>query len=117
MQITTEILESKDRGSSVVIAPAGEVDMHESPRLRTALIQAIAGRPAAVVVDLAGVTFIDSSGVATLVEAMKLAKAAGSPLILCSMNDQVRDVFALARLDKFFTLAGTRQEALGVLKV
>ncbi len=114
MQIRTEVLESGLLGRTVVITAEGEVDMHESPRLRKALADSIGYRPAAVVVDLAGVTFIDSSGVATLVEAMKLAKAAGLELVLSGMNDKVRDVFALARLDKFFRLAATRQEALGV---
>ncbi len=114
MQVTAEILENTALGRAAVVTPDGEVDMHESPRLRSALMDAIAGRPAAVVVDLAGVTFIDSSGVATLVEAMKLAKAAGLTLVLAGMNDKVRDVFALARLDNFFRLAGSRREALGV---
>lgn len=113
MQVRTEIIESTLLGRAAVISPAGEVDMHESPRLRAALIEAIAGRPAAVVVDLAAVTFIDSSGVATLVETMKLAKAAGLTLVLAGMNEKVRDVFALARLDKFFSLAASRREALG----
>ena len=74
MQVTSETVERGPLGRAVVIAPEGEVDMHESPRLRTALLDALAGGPAAVVVDLAGVSFMDSSGVATLVEAMKLAK-------------------------------------------
>lgn len=113
MQVTTEILENTQLGRAAVISPDGEVDMHESPKLRAALIEAIAGGPAAIVVDLAGVTFIDSSGVATLVEAMKLAKAAGLTLVLAGMNDKVRDVFALARLENFFRLAVSRREALG----
>lgn len=114
MQVTTEILENTRLGRAAVVAPSGEVDMHESPRLRSALLDAIARAPAAVVVDLAGVTFIDSSGVATLVEAMKLAKAAGLTLVLAGMSENVRNVFALARLDKFFTLAASRGEALGI---
>lgn len=113
MQVTQEILESGPKGRSAVISPEGEVDMHESPRLRAALLEAIEARPALVVVDFAKVTFIDSSGVATLVEAMKLAKAAGLPLVLCCMNEKIMDVFALARLDKFFRLADTRLEAMG----
>lgn len=114
MQVNTEILENTKLGRTALIATAGEVDMHESPRLRSALLEAIALRPAAVVVDLSAVTFIDSSGVATLVEAMKLAKAAGVALILAGMTENVADVFALARLDKFFRLAASRGEALGV---
>ena len=114
MQITHEILESGEMGRSAVISLEGEVDMHESPRLREALLNAIAARPQLVVLDLEDVTFIDSSGVATLVEAMKLAKAADLQLVLAGMNDKVRDVFALARLDKFFRLAASRREALGV---
>lgn len=113
MRITSEVLEGGRLGRSAVISPVGEVDMHESPALRETLLAAVADRPAAVVADLAGVTFMDSSGVATLVEAMKAAKAAGVRFSLCSMSGKVRDVFELARLDKFFTLAATRREALG----
>ncbi len=112
MKIIREISESRGGGRSVVLALEGEVDMQESPLLREALLEAIATGPALLVVDLAGVSFIDSSGVATLVEAMKLSKAAGVALVLCSMNGKVKDVFALARLDKFFKLAPSRREAL-----
>ena len=86
--------------------------MHESPKLRKALIAEIAKTPSVVIVDLADVSFIDSSGVATLVEAMKLAKAGGARLVLCGMRPNVLDVFALARLDKVFVLAASRTEAL-----
>lgn len=86
--------------------------MHESPALREALLAAVAARPGAVVADLSGVTFMDSSGVATLVEAMKAARAAGVAFSLCAMTGKVRDVFELARLDKFFRLVATRREAL-----
>ena len=112
MRITREQVEGGRPGRSEVISPVGEVDMHESPALRETLLAAVAARPGAVVADLSGVTFMDSSGVATLVEAMKAAKAAGVRFSLCSMSGKVRDVFELARLDKFFTLAATRREAL-----
>lgn len=107
MQVTQETL-----GAAAVVAPSGSVDMHESPKLRAALLFEIAKKPAVVVVDLSAVSFIDSSGVATLVEALKATRAAGSALVLCGMNAKVKDVFELARLEKVFRIVPTRQDAL-----
>lgn len=108
MNLTRETVDK-----AVVVSPEGEVDMHESPKLRTLLLAEIAKKPSRVVVDLAKVTFMDSSGVATMVEALKKAKATGLPLLLCGMTENVKDVFELSRLDKVFTILAGRAEALG----
>ncbi len=112
MNLSQEIVERQAQGRAIVLCPEGEIDMHESPKLRAALSAEMAKKPALVVVDLARVTFIDSSGVATLVEAFKRAKAAGISLALCGMNANVKDVFELARLDKVFSISPSRAEAL-----
>lgn len=112
MQVTQETLPRTASGDAVVISPSGSVDMHESPKLRAVLLAEIAKKPAVVVVDLSAVSFIDSSGVATLVEALKATRAAGAALVLCGMNAKVKDVFELARLDQVFRIVCTRREAL-----
>lgn len=113
MNLTQETVERQALGQAIVVSPEGEVDMHESPKLRAALIEQISRKPKVVIVDLAKVSFIDSSGVATLIEALKRTRAAGLSLVLCGMNAKVKDVFEVSRLDKVFAIVVTRADALG----
>ena len=82
----------------------GEIDLHVSPRLENSLARIIKKRPAHVVVDLSGVTFIDSSGLAVLIRAMQDVQEYGGKLSLSGMNDNVRPIFETARLDQFFLI-------------
>lgn len=90
-------------GASVVISFEGDIDLQTSPQARTALLGATAkGKP--VIVDLAKVTYIDSSGVASLVEALQAAKKGGQNLALAAVSDSAMRVLKLARLDAVFKI-------------
>lgn len=89
---------------AAIVKPVGDVDMSRSPGLREAIKQAIEPGAARVVVDLTEVGYMDSSGLATLVEAMKLTRSSSSALVLCGMNDRVRAIFEIAKLDQYFTI-------------
>jgi anti-anti-sigma factor len=99
---------------AVIVRPQGDVDMSRSPQLRQALRDAMASRPRGLIVDLGEVGYMDSSGLATLVEAMRTAKRAGTRMVLCAMNDKVRAIFEIARLDQFFTITAGLDEARAV---
>ena len=71
----------------------------------------IAKRPTRLVVDLSGVTFIDSSGLAVLINAMQDIKEYGGKLTLAGITNNVRSIFETARLDQFF-LIGPRDDEL-----
>ncbi|MBX3363769.1 MAG: STAS domain-containing protein [Phycisphaeraceae bacterium] len=105
-------IELRQHADAAIVVARGDIDMSGSPLLRENLRQALASRINRVVVDLGGVEYMDSSGLATLVEALKNAKTAGTRLLLCNMRDRVRAIFEIARLDKFFTIASTQDEAL-----
>jgi anti-sigma B factor antagonist len=62
-------------------------------------MHAMDAKPAQLVVDLAQVPYMDSSGVATFVEAMQIARRVGSKLVLCALQERVRSIFEIARLD------------------
>lgn len=100
------------RTGIMVVAPKSDVDLSRSPELRQALREASDRRPDRLIVDLAEVGYMDSSGLATLVEAMRTAKSTGAPLILASMNQKVRAIFEIARLDQFFTIVDSVDAAL-----
>lgn len=82
-----------------------------SPALRTALRGEQDTRPRRLIVNLTEVGYMDSSGLATLVEAMRTAKRNGTKMVLCGMNDKVRAIFEIARLHQFFTIVHDLSEA------
>lgn len=102
-----------DPGGGLVVRPEGEIDMSRSPDLRTALRGALDRRPERLVVDLSGVEYMDSSGLATLVDAMRAAKSKHAEMILAGMTVKVRAVFEMARLHQFFTIVDSVEEAVG----
>ncbi|MGH0036793.1 MAG: STAS domain-containing protein [Myxococcota bacterium] len=94
-------VEIGERGA--VVALSGEVDLEQSPRAREVLLRSVAGH-AAVLVDLSAVEYIDSSGVASLVEALQAAKKRGSAFGLVSLSGPARRVLELGRLDRVFPI-------------
>ena len=98
-------------GVAVVIL-RGNVDLEHSPKAREALLSCVrAGRSLAV--DLSAVEYIDSSGIASLVEAFQEARKRGTGFCLAAVSPAAMRVFELARLDTVFTIHATLEEALG----
>lgn len=107
-------VQSEMKDGAVIVAPEGDVDLSRSPVLRTSLKQALTAKPSRLVIDLGLVDYMDSSGVATLVEALQIARKSGTKMVLCGMKDRVRSIFEIARLDTVFTIAATREAAMAV---
>ena len=91
-----------DEPDATTVFLAGVVDLEHSPEARKALLAAFE-RKRPVVADLQGVTYLDSSGVASLVEAYQKAQAAGMSFSIARTSAQALKVLKLARLDKVFT--------------
>lgn len=100
---------SEERGV-LVVALEGDVDMSSSPDARKVLLDCV-GRGRPVVVDMAGVSYIDSSGVASLVESLQNARKSGSAFVLAAVSEPARRVLELARLDQVFTIHESRDAA------
>jgi anti-sigma B factor antagonist len=107
-------------GATCTVVPIGDVDLTGSPVLKVELRNAqarLAGQPGArLIVDLAGVPYMDSSGLATLVEAMQASRKAGAgfKLVLCALQPRVRAIMEIARTHSVFTIVATRDQALTV---
>lgn len=82
----------------------GEIDLHRSSRVERSLASMIKKKPDRVVVDLSGVTFIDSSAIAVLIRAMQDMKEYGGEFSLSGINEKVRPIFEIARLDQVFVI-------------
>jgi anti-sigma B factor antagonist len=104
-------IETRELEDAVVVSLTGEVDLQHSPRLRKALMDLMFDQRH-VLVDMAGVGYIDSSGVASLVEAYQMARKNNTRFVLAAVSDPARRVFQLARLDRVFTMADTIEAGL-----
>lgn len=92
-------------GDAVIVSPAGDVDLHRSPAFRERLKKVAEEKPKRLIVNLEGVPYMDSSGVATLVEAMQIARRQSMTLVLCGVQTRVRSILEIARLDQLFKIA------------
>jgi anti-anti-sigma factor len=114
MNQPSRIIEAVERdGDTTTLRLAGDVDLNTSPELRGALRQVIARRPRRIVVNLGGVGYMDSSGLATLVEALKRTAEYGGKLHLLGLGPRVRAVFEISQLDRVFSIGPGEQEATG----
>jgi anti-sigma B factor antagonist len=91
------------------VAIHGRITIATSGEMRRMLSNALRAKPANVSVDLSDVSYIDTSGLATLLEALRTARKQGTRLILGGMQDQPRYLFEITHLDSLFDMA--KQEA------
>lgn len=96
----------------VIVAVQGEVDLYASPKLRREIVRWIHKKILSLVVDLGGVTYMDSSGIATLVEGLQLSRKYGGQFTIARPGPSIQEVLKFAHLDKIFRIFGTVQEAL-----
>lgn len=102
----------KEELGSIVVSFDGEIDLEHSPKARATLLESIDRATAVVLVDLAAVTYIDSSGIASLVEALQKARQKGRRFGLAVVRPSVMRVLELSRLDKVFPIHATVEEGL-----
>ncbi len=88
----------------VLLRVYGDVTIHTSPRLREQLKPLLNASIREIRVALDHVGFMDSSGIATLVEGLQWARQTGGHFILSGLSENVRDVFELAKLDTVFEI-------------
>ncbi len=113
MPDTSEIeVRREQHDGGLVLTPVGDVDLSRAASLRAHLVAAIDEGPERVVVDMSGVEYMDSSGVATLIEAMQNAQDRGVGFVLSSLKEQVMATLQITRLDIVFTIVDSTDEGL-----
>jgi len=104
---------STDRAKSLHLS--GEIDLHASPELRKRLQAEKAEETPVLLLDFSDVSYIDSSGLATLIEYCRECGAYGGKLVLHSLEPKVKMVFELVRLNELFTICDDEQAALAAV--
>jgi anti-sigma B factor antagonist len=98
-----EAINFKKTSDGCIIYASGEIDLSNSHELRKTILGALK-TDAKVSVDLSGVSYIDSSGIASLVEGLQYSKSNNKEFVLTKPSPQVKAIMELARLDKVFTI-------------
>lgn len=110
-----ETSQTEESGANILHIE-GEIDLHASPALREQLHELAEAKTPALAVDLSGVKYIDSSGLATLVEYVRDSKAFGGKIALFGLQPKVKMVFELVRLNELFSITDSKESALAALQ-
>ena len=104
-------IQIEDRLPYKIVRLAGDVDLHSSPKAREAILDCLKQKMP-LLVELSAVTYMDSSGVASLVEGYQTAKRQGLEFGLVAVAQSAMNVLKLARLDKVFPIHVSLEEHL-----
>ena len=104
-----------NEGNCIIITLTGEIDLQTSPKAREQILQTLKNNQH-VLVEMADVEYIDSSGIASLVEGFQDAKSRKLYFGLVNISAATRQVLALARLDKIFPIFDTVSDGLAKIK-
>ena len=105
-------IEQKINGNTGILILSDEIDLDKSPQVREN-IKDLIDKVKVVEVHMAAVKYIDSSGIAALVEGMQLSKSNSKEFCLTDVSNEVMKVVQLAHLDKFFKIKSvTGQDAI-----
>jgi anti-sigma B factor antagonist len=106
-------ISARRHDTATVFDVSGDIDFANSPEVRQSVLREIRkSRPARVIVNLRQVRYIDSSGVASLIEALKASRELGSRFILIGLSTSAREVLQLSRLIKAFEIYDNEEQAL-----
>ena len=92
-----------------VLAPSGILDGTQAEEVRTQVDGALAAGAKTLLMDLKDTTFVDSSGLGTLVSVLKKVRAQNCEMVVCSINPQVKMLFELTSMDRVFRVFKDRE--------
>lgn len=101
-----------DKDGVVVCYLSGEIDINTSPQAKKIFDKLITSRKERIVLNFRDVNYVDSSGLATLVEMLKGLKNYGGKLKLSNLSAKVKGLFEITKLEKLFDIASEEEEAV-----
>ncbi|MGH9746556.1 MAG: STAS domain-containing protein [Candidatus Acidiferrales bacterium] len=106
-------LSTRQSGNATIVDVVGDITLYNSPDMRKVLIDLLrAQRKSRVIVNMLNVKYIDSAGVASLVEGLKISRDLKSSFALFGLSRTAREVLELTRLIKVFEVYNNEEEAL-----
>ena len=105
-------IEERREKDVVIVDLSGEVDFYNSSKVREKFINLVKQKRKAILINLGEVTYIDSSGLATLIELMQKLNGYGGKLKLAGLSQSVRNIFEVSKLTDVFSIYQGEREAL-----
>ncbi|MCD9624631.1 STAS domain-containing protein [Rhabdothermincola salaria] len=115
MHFALDVSAAPGADAVTIVAVTGELDMASAPRLRQELVSLASAGRTTIVIDLAGVDFLDSTGLGVVLGALKRVRAAGGDLALARTEPQVAKVFEITRLSDIMPLHDTIEAAIAAV--
>jgi anti-sigma B factor antagonist len=104
-------LETRRTGDWTVVEAKGEVDLYTAPRLKERVAELASSGHPRLAVNLAGVEFMDSTGIGVLISGLKRCREAGGDLALVAPREPVRKVLSITGLDRVFPIHDSVEQA------
>jgi anti-anti-sigma factor len=98
-----------------ILCPEGRIDGSSGPALDEEISKSIASGANRMLLDMTAVEYISSAGLRVVLHAAKQIKSLGGQLVLCSLNDQIKDVFDISGFSRFLDIFHSRDEAVSRL--
>ena len=107
MSVKTEV-----KNDMTVCYVEGEIDINTAPDIKKAFEKLTAKKTPKIVINLTKVTYVDSSGLATLVEMLKKMRSYGGRMRLTNMSNKIKSLFEITKLEKLFEIVADEAEAI-----
>lgn len=102
----------QDKDTVTVCYVSGDIDINSAPVIRKSLEKVVSGKKNKVLVNLSDVQYVDSSGLATMVELLKNIRAYGGKLKVCNMSAKIKSLFEMTKLDRLFEILPSEEDAI-----
>lgn len=106
------IKDVKWEGKTAIVEATGDIDLHRSNNFQQALQQVLKKKPEKMIINLADVQYMDSSGIATLVKLLSNTRKHKIELAIAGANKRVQSVFEITRLNSVFNIYDSLEQAL-----
>lgn len=108
-------VKTESKNGLMVCRVEGDIDISCSPDLKKVFDKLIAQKTPKIVIEFSKVTYVDSSGLATLVGILKNMRSYGGRMRLAGMSTKIKGLFEITKLDKLFEIMATEEEAIAGL--
>lgn len=113
--MSQDIMEQEKIGSVTIVRLSGRLDAKAANDIKEKMYALEFGKDGKVLLNLSGVSFIDSSGLGLVVSTFRRLREQGGDLVLCGLTPPVRTIFELTRLHRVFDIYEDEQQALAAL--
>ena len=105
-------IKTQDKNGLIICYMEGEIDINTSPDIKKNFEKILSKKAPKMVINFSKVTYVDSSGLATLVEILKGMRTYGGKLRLSNLSPKIKSLFEITKLEKLFEIMADEAEAI-----